>query len=314
MDAARLLITGTGALASLFAARLAASGVHVAMLGSWPEGLAALRTAGVRILSPNGKENAYPVEIIDRSVPSEPFNFALVLVKSWQTERTARELAGYLSDGGVALTLQNGHGNLEKLAAVLGEDRVALGVTTTGATLVGPGLVRPGGAGYLAVGAHPRIPPLVELLAGGGFDARETQDADSLVWSKLVINAAINPLTAILDIPNGELLTRPAARALMAKLALEAAAVAHARGTVLTFADPVEAAEEVARRTAQNHSSMMQDVRRGAPTEIDAICGAIVREGLRLGVPTPENEAALRMVQEAVRAAVSARASGTVLH
>jgi hypothetical protein len=89
------------------------------------------------------------------------------------------------------------------------------------------------------------------------------------VWGKLVINAAINPLTALLGVPNGELLARPAARALMADLACEAAAVAAAQGIRLPYPDPVAAAEGVAQRTAANRSSMLQDVQRGAPTEID---------------------------------------------
>ena len=109
------------------------------------------------------------------------------------------------------------------------------------------------------------------------------------MWGKLVINAAINPLTALLRVPNGELLQRPAAHLLMRVLAQEAAAVATALGIHLPFEDAVRAAEEVARKTANNHSSMFQDIRRGAPTEIDAICGAITQTGEKLGVATPFN-------------------------
>ncbi len=300
MDAPRLLITGTGALASLFAAHLSAIGVHVTMLGSWEEGLNALRTGGVRLIEPGGKELRYPVEVLADPVAFLPVDLALVLVKSWQTERAARQLRQCLTLDGVALTLQNGHGNYEKLTAELGEDRVALGVTTTGATLVGPGRVRPGGKGYIAVGKHARTEHLLELLVKAGFDASETTDADSLVWSKLVINAAINPLTALLRVPNGDLLERRPARALMAQLAREAAAVAEARGTPLTFTNPVPEAEDVAKRTAKNRSSMLQDVERGAPTEIDAICGAIVGEGSRLGVPTPVNAVLWQLVRAVV--------------
>jgi 2-dehydropantoate 2-reductase len=112
-------------------------------------------------------------------------------------------------------------------------------------------------------------------------------DTTSLIWGKLVINAAINPLTALLRIPNGELLNRPNARALMAAAAREAAAVAGASQISLPYPDPVSAVEDVARRTAGNLSSMLQDVQRGTPTEIDAICGAIVKAGARVKVPTP---------------------------
>jgi 2-dehydropantoate 2-reductase len=112
-------------------------------------------------------------------------------------------------------------------------------------------------------------------------------EADSLVWGKLAINAAINPLTALLRIPNGELLARPSARSLMAAAAREAAAVATALGVRLAYPDPAAAVEAVARLTAANHSSMLQDVLRGAPTENDAICGPAVEAGERCGVSTP---------------------------
>jgi len=90
-----------------------------------------------------------------------------------------------------------------------------------------------------------------------------------------------------LKVPNGELLERPPARLLLGALARETAQVAHAEGIHLPFDDPVQAAEQVARKTAANHASMLQDVLRGAPTEIDAICGAIVKtaEKHRLGAP-----------------------------
>ena len=125
------------------------------------------------------------------------------------------------------------------------------------------------------------------MLRAGGFTVEVLPEAGDLVWSKLVINAAINPLTALLRVPNGELLSRPSARTLMGLAAGEAATVAEALNFRLAYDDPAAAAEGVARRTAANHSSMLQDLLRGAPTEIDAICGAIVAAGAERSVPTP---------------------------
>jgi 2-dehydropantoate 2-reductase len=229
------------------------------------------------------------VEAIADPADAGQVRFALVLVKSWQTDRAAHQLAGCLSPDGLALTLQNGLGNREALVERLGGERVALGVTTLGATLVGPGRVRPGGEGVLSLGANERLAPLANLLQRAGFSVELVTEAEGLLWGKLVINAAINPLTALLRVPNGQLLERPAARTLMAAAAREAADVAAALGLRLTYPDPVAAAESVAHRTARNTSSMLQDVMRGAPTEIDAICGAIVSAGEEWGVPTPVN-------------------------
>jgi 2-dehydropantoate 2-reductase len=285
----KVLILGTGALATLFAARLGASGVPVMMLGSWENALASLERDGARLVQANGAELSARVQVA-RS-PSECLgaNLALVLVKAWQTERTARQLAECLAPDGLAVSLQNGLGNRERLALALGEERAALGVTTTGATMLGPGLARSGGDGRVSLEAHPRISRLESLLEQAGFDVEIVPNADSLAWGKLVINAAINPLTAILGVPNGELLARRSARQVMHTLAREAASVAGAWGVSLPFPDPARAAEDVARRTASNRSSMFQDVRRGARTEIDSISGAVVRAGQQKGCPAPIN-------------------------
>lgn len=300
-----LLIVGTGAMACLFAARLAAAGIPFHILGGWPEGLAALRQHGVRLESADGSQAAYPVQVVRRAKELGRVTYALVLVKSWQTEHAARQLAECLEPDGMALTLQNGIGNREILARELGAQRVALGVTTAGANLLGPGLVRPAGEGVITINPLPRLAALAELLRAAGFTIETSQDANALLWGKLVINAAINPLTALLGVANGELLARPTARALLSAVAREAAAVAVAQGIALPFPDPVVAAETIARRTAANLSSMLQDVRRSAPTEIDAISGAIVQAGIQTGVPTPINRTLWQLVK-----AMSGKASG----
>ena len=285
----QILIAGTGALATLFAARLSASGHPITMLGSWENGLRTLQENGARLIDSDGAEFTYPVKATNNPADCKNIRYALVLVKSWQTERVAGQLAECLAEDGLALTLQNGMGNREHLAGTLGLPRVALGITTTGATLLGPGLARVGGEGVISVETHPRLGPLEAALTGAGFNVQVVSDADALVWGKLVINAAINPLTALLRVPNGELLQRPAAHKMMSVLAQEAAAVATAQGIHLPFEDAVRAAEEVARKTAANYSSMFQDIRRGAPTEIDAICGVITKTGEKIGVSTPVN-------------------------
>lgn len=292
-----VLIVGTGALACLFAAHLAAAGQTIQMLGSWQQGLAELQANGVTLVGPDGTKRIFSVQASADPRDFEGAKLAMVLVKSWQTERAAAQLFECLALDGLAVTLQNGLGNREKLVAQLGAERVAFGVSTGGATLLAPGEVRAGGEGQISLGAHPNVGPLAELLQVAGFNVEIVQDVDSLAWSKLVINAAINPLTALLDIPNGEILTRPSARALSASLAREVAAVAEKKGIELTFTDPVTAAEDVAKRTGANHSSMLQDVRRGAPTEIDAICGAVVQAGKDVGVLTPVNEVMWKLVE-----------------
>lgn len=298
----RILIVGTGALATLFAARLAQTGHQITMLGTWKAGLDALRTNGARLIDADGNEHQSNVHAIYDPRECRGVQHALVLVKAWQTERVAAQLKECLADAprGLAVTLQNGLGNHETLAQSLGLDRVVLGSTTTGATLLGPGLVRAGGEGAISMERHTDIGPVATALRSARFNVNIVDDAQSLIWGKLVINAAINPLTALLRVPNGTLLERSSARNMMKALALETARVAESEQVDLPFADPVAAAEEVALKTAANHSSMLQDVLRGAPTEIDAICGAVVRAAQRHKIDTPANWACWKLVQAIV--------------
>lgn len=292
-----ILIVGTGALATLFAARLAHAGFSITMLGTWKAGLDALNEGGARLIDSRGNEHAFRVHATSDPRECQGATHALVLVKAWQTARVANQLADCLDSTGLAVTLQNGLGNRETLAAALGSSRVALGSTTTGATLLGPGLVRAGGEGTVTIEAHRLAVALFEALKDAGFKLKVVRDARSLIWNKLVINSAINPLTALLRVPNGQLLQRPAARDLLRSLAMETASVAVAEKVELASRDPVRMVETVARQTSKNHSSMFQDVQRGAPTEIDAICGAVTRLGLRHRIPTPVNRTCWRLVE-----------------
>jgi len=293
----RILIAGTGALATLFAARLAQAGNQICMLGTWKEGLDALRKGGARLVDAHGIEYRFEVQATDNPREYSGIKYALVLVKAWQTQSVAGRLNDCLADHGLAVTLQNGLGNRETLARTLGSPRVALGTTTTGATLLGPGLVRAGGEGMISIERHPALLPLQEALSSAKFKVHLVDDAQSLLWGKLVVNAAINPLTALLRVPNGMLLERPAAREMMGALAAEVASVAAAEHIHFPFSDPVRAAEEVARRTASNHSSMLQDILREAPTEIDAICGAVVQVARKHNLHVPTNWTCWKLVK-----------------
>jgi len=297
-----ILLVGTGALATLFAARLSEAGHSVHMLGTWKQGLHSLQQHGARIVASraNGNERAYQVHATDDPREVSGAKYAIVLVKSWQTERAAHQLKESLASDGLAVTLQNGIGNKETLMRDLGTGRVALGVTTTGATLLGPGLVKMGGEGVISLEQNQALGPLEAALRSSNFNLQVVEDARSLIWGKLVINAAINPLTALLRVPNGELLSRPNVRKMMAALARETAKVAEAEHVHLPFSNPVSEVEDVARRTAANHSSMFQDVRRGAPTEIDAICGAVTRRAEFHGVAAPYNRACWQLVRGVV--------------
>jgi 2-dehydropantoate 2-reductase len=288
----RIVIFGTGAMACLFGARLS-SVSEVTLMGTWADGIAAMRKRG--ILFDDFRESRSAAVWADHlGTPQAPADFALILVKSWQTDRIASYIEDYLTPDGIAISLQNGLGNLEWLGA-----RVLSGTTAEGATLLGPGHVRAGGTGPTYVGAPDWA---VELLKSAGFDCQRCSPSgvEGALWGKLLVSCGINALTALLRIPNGELLKNPEVLSLMVRASQECASVAQARGIQLPFSDPAERVKEVAAQTATNRSSMLQDILRGAPTECDAINGAVVREGKRLNVPTPVNEWLWRQIKAAV--------------
>lgn len=294
-----ILIVGTGALANLFGARLAEIEEKVTLLGTWEEGVKAVQDKGIQLVTP-GEIRTYAVDAAFGEEKLTEFKLALVLVKSWQTERAAKQLSHVLSRDGVALTLQNGLGNKEILSAELGSSRVVQGVTTTGATLLGPGKVRPGGEGMISIEDHPRVSPLVEILKRAAFSVELISDLHSILWTKLMVNAAINPLTALLDVPNGRLLESSFGRQLMTGAALETWQVARTLGISPGVDDPGELVVHVAHKTAENRSSMLQDITRGAPTEIEAISGEIIRRGRAADVPTPINEVLYQLIRTKV--------------
>lgn len=289
----RIAIFGVGAMGCLFGARLTPH-AEVTLIGRWPEQIAALSNAPLRIIETDGSETAVDVCATNDAETVDTVDVALILTKSVGTEMAAIRAERLLAPNGIAVTLQNGLGNLEIIAAHVGDDRAALGVTTQGGAMDGPGVVRVGGTGKTYLATRPeingRIWAVKSVFEQAGLMTEMVDDVSGLVWGKLVVNCAINPLTALLQVRNGGLLESQWARQVMAEAARETAAVAAAQNIELPFPDPVARSEEVARLTGPNRSSMLQDITRGAATEIDAICGAVVRQGAELGVPTPVNE------------------------
>lgn len=295
----RIAVLGTGALGCLWAAHLAAH-AEVWMLGTWAEGIAAIRQQGIIVHAPAGCWQAR-VSVAATPDDAPPAEVVLTLVKSYQTARAAQWAARIVAPDGLVVTLQNGLDNLPRLAAAVGHTRAIAGATAEGATLLAPGQVRHAGHGPTWLGARAENTAAVEALARlftrVGFDARVTDDVEGLLWRKTIINAAINPLSALWRVPNGELLATDERRRLLAQLAQEAVEVARTQGIGALPEDPLAAVSAVCRATAANRSSMLQDVERGRPTEIDSINGAIVHRGRQLGIATPLNEAVWQLVR-----------------
>jgi 2-dehydropantoate 2-reductase len=225
-----------------------------------------------------------------------PVDAAIVTTKTPGTVWAALIASKILAPDGVAVTIQNGLGNYETLVEHLGTERVAVGVIYVGAQLAN-GELRARGPGKVELGRPPaaesraKLEELARLLRAGAMDVRVVDDAWPAVWRKVVTNAAVNPLTALIRRTNAELLTDAVASRVADGIAREVARVATASGVRIGEDEAVKQWRAMAALTGANRSSMLQDVEAGRPTEIDAISGAVAREGERYGVMAPLNQA-----------------------
>ncbi len=296
----RIGIWGVGALGCLFGAKLTPFAA-VTLVGHWPEQIAHLQENPLKIHYPQEKVSEVKVDVTADPQTLGQVDIALVLTKSTKTQQAVAQIKEVLAPDGLAITLQNGLENYELLQAWVGHERAVQGVTAQGATVLGVGEIRYGGVGDTKLGIRPdikyKIQHLADLLSEADLRPHITEDIQSIVWGKLAVNAAINPLSALLRMPNGQLVVSDWARDLMHDAANEVQALAKIQNIRLPYSDAARQAEQVARLTAKNHSSMLQDVSRKTETEIEQINGAIVRLGERYGVATPINALLYRMVK-----------------
>lgn len=247
----------------------------------------------------DGRAEIVPVDRTNHPLDAreQPVDAAIVCVKTHGTAWAADVAKRLVSRDGVAITIQNGLGNYEVLRDAVGEDRAAVGVIYVGARLDENGALHATGAGRAELGrpkaAGPRasLEALADALRAGGMTVTVVDDPWPSVWRKVVTNAAVNPTTALLGMLNADLLSDPVAARIADRLAREVARVATATGVAIPEDDAVRWWREMAELTGANRSSMLQDVEAKRATEVDAICGAVHREGVRTGIDASLNQA-----------------------
>ena len=292
----RIAVLGAGSIGCLIAAKLVEAGLDVLVHARGEHGavlaLSGLNVSGVWDFQI--QPNQWTVSLDESGIhPSleKSFNQSIITCKAKDTEKLA-EIAAQITDGPV-LSLQNGLGNHEILSRYVFENS-AVGVTTNAVKRISPGQIDWVGRGSSAVGG-PTGEQFIETLSM--LDAEYNHDVSSIIWNKLLINVAINPLAAICGVMNGELLSEPLLSQAESTM-LEAANVARLLG--------VEVAEDhiliqnlhsVLDSTAENECSMLADVKAGRETEIDVLCGQVVARGEKLVVPTPLNSMLLSQIK-----------------
>ncbi len=290
-----LLVFGAGAMGSFFGGLL--SQRHDVTLIGRGEHISAIKSHGLRI---SGKTAIIAKPRAATRVPqnAKP-EFVVVTTKSYDTANAMIALRP-LGERAIFVTLQNGLGNADTIARTA--RRVIAGTTAHGVTFVGPGEIRHAGIGETVLGAwsHVREADLVRfrnLLADVGIVASVTSDIRTELWSKLVVNAALNPIAALAEVPNGRIVRDKRLLGIVESVCREATAVAKAEGAKVDEEELRHRTLLVAKRTAANRASMLQDLDRHHRTEIDAITGSIVRAAERHRIPVPLNAGLYALVR-----------------
>jgi 2-dehydropantoate 2-reductase len=289
----RILIMGAGALGAYFGGRLAQRGEDVVFVARGAN-YAALRTVGVWIEQPPHFELISPLRVVESAAEAGPCSVVLVCVKSYDTDAAAEAIRPVVGPDTIILSLQNGIENEARLAAILGLPPLLRGMTHIGAELIEPGVVRRDSGGRIFFGeldgaASPRVARLETLFTRAEIDHRASRRIAVMLWDKLTWNAAFNAVTAVTRRTVGELLSTDDGRELVRGAMLEVVAVAQADGVPLDAARVDQELQHSADELGSLKTSMLQDRERGRRLEYDALNGAVLRAGARLGVPTPIN-------------------------
>jgi len=334
-------VVGPGAVGCIFAVRLALvkGGPRVTLIDHRPDRAARLSARPILIHTPRGDLQA-PIEV--RLAPADPPDLVLFATKAGAARAAAEAARGWIGAATV-LTIQNGLGVAEEVAAALPEATVLAGVIYQAANAVAEGEVNHVANLQTYVGCEPirktpvaPPPPAVQngsqasappgaavpqpsprsdglyagrqvddraiavaaLLSAAGLPAEAVPEIASMVWGKLLVNAAINPVAALAGVLNGDVAARPTLRALAETIALEGEAVARAEGVRLPYASAPAAVMTTARKTADNRCSMLQDLDARRPTEIEYLNGALVRLAERHNVKVPANRAVATLIRQ----------------
>ena len=296
----RVAVLGAGAMGSIFGAALSRAGCEVVFFDRNREAAEAINRDGLQLSGVLGN-TALRLPATTDPAALGLVDLALVLVDSGSTAAVAEVAETCLKPDGVALTLQNGIGNWEALGERLGLARVLAGSTFNSGAGLGPGRsahtnLGPTWIGELDGSISERAREIAALFEAGGLPFEVVPNVQAVVWSKFVHNCAINPVAAVTGLRSGEIARDPHAAALLDSVLDEVMAVVAAEGIMLPEPD--------ARAHIHDHSwerynkpSMLQHIEAGRRTEIDALNGALVERARRHGIPTPVNEAIIRVVK-----------------
>ena len=298
----KIAIIGSGAMGGVFGALLAKGGHDVTLVDVWREGVDAINTRGLIVEQKTGERETIRVRATTTPADAGIVDVALVFVKCYHTEAAVKSALPIVGPRTVVLSLQNGWGNAARISAIVGADKVLVGVTYHSATLAGAGHVQHMAKGVTHLGGlggavDARLPEIAAAFTAAGIETHVSPTIREQIWSKLALNVCSLPTSSLLRCYAGDLVQRPGTVALMQALLREVIAVATALGIKLDYTERWTAISTLLEKATTAKASMLQDVMARRRTEIDVINGAIVAEGARFGIPTPHNQTLVDLIK-----------------
>lgn len=295
-----IAIIGAGAMGSLYGGYLSKNN-EVYLVDIWEEHVNRINDKGLVIMEKEEEIVVNPIGVTD-SKGIENVDLAIVFVKSIHTKEAIENNKSLIGPKTMVLSLQNGYGNSDDIGEYVEEANIIMGTTTHGATMIEPGRIKHGGKGKTYIGKlignnDENVVRIKDVLVEAGFETIISNNVMELIWSKLLVNIGINPLTAILEIKNGQLLEWKESKELLKLAVMEGVNVANGLGLDFNSEEVVANVIDVAKATGENKSSMLQDILNKRKTEIDKINGAIVKEGEKLGLEIPVNRVLMDLIK-----------------
>lgn len=296
----KIVVIGAGAMGGSYGGLLSDAGHDVSLIDTWQEHVDAINRDGLLVDGALG-EHRVKLPASTEALDGQTAELAIIFTDSNNTQAAAETAAKLLGPDDFAITFQNGIGNVEKIQAVLGKERVIGGSSMCSAATRGAGHVclthlRGTSVGEIDGGESNRTEAVVSILEDAGFGAKTVPNIMGTIWEKFVVNCGGNAVSAVTGLRSAEAARVPEVDAFKEHVLDEVMAVLDAKGIELPNPD-IAAQIKVGSRKSFNQPSMLQHVLRGRPTEIDALNGIVVRDAVEFGIPTPYNESLVALLK-----------------
>ncbi len=307
----RFLIFGAGAVGTLFGGLLAKAGHQVLFVGrKW--NIEAIRSKGIEISGIWGKHSVPPQSAFENveEIPEKERDFDLILIctKAFTTEEAIKQCLPVVGESTQVLSCQNGYGNCQTIARYIGWEKTLGARVITGVELPTPGVIRVTvHAASVQLGHYINQIPFTQIISiamtfnEAGIPTEPTKELEQYIWAKILYNAALNPMGALLGVTYGQLAEHTNTHAIIIDVVHEAFQVTRAHRIQQFWETPEEYLEEFYQKmippTAAHYPSMLRDLEKQRPTEIDAINGAIAMLGEEKNIPTPVNNTIISLLK-----------------